>query len=68
MAQKDQQSIEEPTSHEKWDRAKSLMLESLYKPDNHHRSCAHNQHCFYELMEIKDHMIEYLQQRKNPIS
>tara|TARA_Y100001970_G_C13996688_1_gene731103 strand:- start:252 stop:458 length:207 start_codon:yes stop_codon:yes gene_type:complete len=68
MAQKDQQSIEEPTSHEKWDRAKSLMLESLYKPDNHLRSCAHNQHCFYELMEIKDHMIEYLQQRKNPIS
>ena len=68
MAQKDQQSIEEPTSYEKWDRAKSLMLEALYKPDNHLRSCAHNQHCYYELMEIKDQMIEHLQKTNNPRS
>ena len=68
MASKDQQSIDPSTAYESWDRAKTILLESLHKPDNHLRSCAHNQHCFYELMEIKDHMIEYLQQRKNPIS
>ena len=67
MPSKDQRSIdEEPTSYEKWDRAKSLMLESLHKPDNHLRSCAHNQKCYYELMEIKDQVIELVQKMSNP--
>ena len=39
MPSKDQRSIdEEPTSYEKWDRAKTLLLESLHKPDHHLRS------------------------------
>ena len=58
MPSKDQQSIDEPTSYEKWDRARTLMLESLHKPDNALRSCAHNQQCYYELMDIKDQVIE----------
>ena len=67
MPSKDQRSIdEEPTSYEKWDRAKSLMLESLHKPDNHLRSCAHNQKCYYELMEIKDQVIELVKHMSNP--
>ena len=41
---KDQRSLDaSPTSYEKWDRAKSILLESLYKPDNHLRSCSYNQ-------------------------
>ena len=43
---KDQGSIDEPSSYEKWERAKSLFLESLHKPDTDLRGCAHNQHCF----------------------
>ena len=67
MPSKDQQSIEEPTKYEKWDRARSLMLESLHKPDNALRSCAHNQQCYYELMDIKDQVIEIVRRMKNPI-
>ena len=67
MPSKDQRSIDgEPTSYEKWDRAKTLMLESLHKPDNHLRSCAHNQKCYYELMEIKDQVIELVRNMSNP--
>ena len=67
MPSKDQQSIDEPTSYEKWDRARTLMLESLHKPDNALRSCAHNQQCYYELMDIKDQVIELVRRMKNPI-
>ena len=67
MPSKDQQSIDEPSAYEKWDRARTLMLESLHKPDNALRSCAHNQQCYYELMDIKDQVIEIVRRMKNPI-
>ena len=66
MPSKDQQSIEDPSHYEKWDRAKSLMLESLHKPDNQLRSCGHNQKCYYELLEIRDQVIEMVQNMTNP--
>ena len=66
MPSKDQRSIDEPSHYDKWDRAKSLLLESLHKPDHHLRSCAHNQMCYYELMEIKDQVIELVQKMNNP--
>ena len=66
MPSKDQRSIDEPSHYEKWDRAKSLLLESLHKPDHHLRSCAHNQMCYYELMEIKNQVIELVQNMSNP--
>ena len=40
------------TKQEKWDRGKTLMLESLHKPDDRLRGCAHNQECYHELMEV----------------
>ncbi len=66
MPSKDQQSIDEGSSYEKWDRAKTLMLESLHKPDNQLRSCAHNQKCYNELMEIRDQVINMVQTMSNP--
>ena len=45
---KDQNSIEDETKFEKWDRGKTLFLESVHKPDNQLRSCAHNQKCYNE--------------------
>ena len=43
---KDQKSIESKEGNfEKWDRARTLLLESLYKPDDQLRSCAFNQEC-----------------------
>jgi len=34
---------------EKWDRGRTLLLESLYKPDSKLRGCAYNQDCFDEI-------------------
>ena len=51
---------------EKWDRARTLLLESLYKPDNHLRSCSHNQECYDELMSIRDQVIEMVRDIPNP--
>ena len=58
---KDQNSIDtNETDIIKWDRAKSLFLESLMKPDHDLRGCAHNQGCYDELMEIREHVLKYL--------
>ena len=64
---KDQNSVtEKETEFEKWDRAKSLFLESLYKPDSALRGCAHNQYCFNELMEIREAVIDLVKEIPNP--
>ena len=62
---KDQNSIDKKeTSSQKYERALDLFTESVYKPDHDLRSCAHNQNCFDELMEIREHVIEYLKTLK----
>ena len=66
MPSKDQQSIEPSSAYESWDRAKTLLLESLHKPDNALRSCAHNQHCYDDLMLIRDEVIQHVQNMSNP--
>ena len=58
---KDQNAINEnETPDEKWNRGLDLYIESVHKPDNQLRSCAHNQKCFNELMEVREHVLEYL--------
>ena len=61
----DQKTLDE-TKQEKWDRGKTLMLESLHKPDSRLRGCAHNQECYHELMEIRDQVIEMVRDMPNP--
>ena len=56
----------EETKQEKWDRGKTLMLESLHKPDDRLRGCAHNQKCYHELLEIRDQVIEMVSKMPNP--
>ena len=64
---KDQKSLDEKlTSYEKWDRARAIFLESLMRPDNHLRSCAYNQQCYDELMEIRDFVINQTRDMVNP--
>jgi len=64
---KDQNSVvDDESQYEKWDRAKSLFLESLYKPDNELRSCAHNQKCYNEMMELREHVVDIVKNIKNP--
>lgn len=52
--------IGKETPEIKYDRALTLFQESVLKPDHKLRACAHNQDCFNELMEIREHVLEYL--------
>ena len=62
---KDQNSIDaSETASQKYDRALSLFTESVMKPDHDLRGCAHNQGCYDELMEIREHVIKYLKTLK----
>ena len=61
---KDQASIGQESSSIKYDRALSLFTESVMKPDHDLRGCAHNQGCYDELMEIREHVLEYLKTLK----
>ena len=57
---RDQGSVGSESSEIKYDRALSLFEESVLAPDHKLRGCAHNQGCFDELMEIRDHVLNYL--------
>ncbi len=57
---------EEQTPQEKWERGRTLLLESLYKPDSKLRGCAYNQGCKDELMAIRDEVIEMVREMENP--
>ena len=61
---KDQASVGEESSAIKYDRALSLFTESVMKPDHDLRGCAHNQGCYDQLMEIREHVLEYLKTLK----
>ena len=61
----DQNSIRtKETDAEKYQRALDLFTESVMKPDTSLRGCAYNQGCFDELMEIREHVLEYLKTLK----
>ena len=57
---RDQGSVGDESPEIKYDRALSLFEESVLAPDHKLRGCAHNQGCFNELMEIREHVLEYL--------
>ena len=62
---KDQGSVghnESPTV--KYQRALDLFTESVMKPDHDLRGCAYNQGCYEDLMEIREHVLEYLKTLK----
>ena len=48
------------TKTEKMNRAYDLYIESIHKPDNALRACAHNQKCFNELMEVRQQVLDYV--------
>ena len=58
---KDQNAIlEDESPDQKWNRGLDLYIESVHKPDNALRGCAHNQKCYNELMAVRSHVLEYL--------
>ena len=61
----DQNSIDKnETPAQKYERALDLFTESVLKPDHDLRGCAHNQNCYDELMEIREHVLKYLKTLK----
>ena len=61
----DQNSIDaKETDAEKYQRALDLFTESVLKPDHDLRGCAYNQGCYDQLMEIREHVINYLKTLK----
>lgn len=59
---KDQNVISDGESkQQKWNRGLDLFIESVLKPDNELRQCAHNQKCYNELLDVRDNVLEYLQ-------
>ena len=44
--------------------ALTIFIESVYKADHRLRGCAHNQECYNELMEWREEVLEYLNQRR----
>ena len=61
---KDQASVGKESASIKYDRALALFTESVMKPDHDLRGCSHNQGCYNELMEIREHVLEYLKTLK----
>ena len=58
---KDQNTIEDTEDYnQKWNRGLDLYIESVHKQDNALRACAHNQKCYNELMDVREHVLEYL--------
>ena len=58
---KDQNSIlEDESQDQKSNRGLDLYIESVHKPDNALRGCAHNQKCYNELMAVRENVLEYL--------
>ena len=49
---------------DKQNRAMSLFIESVLKPDSKLRGCAHNQECFDELMELREEVLSFLYEKQ----
>ena len=65
---KDQNPIlEDESPDQKWNRGLDLYIESVQKPDHVLRACAHNQKCYNELMEVREHVLEYVLKLRRPV-
>ena len=67
---KDQKSVDGGESKiDKHNRAVDIFIESVQKPASALRSCAHNQKCYNELMEVRQQVLDYVYRlRLNPVS
>jgi len=58
---KDQYTINDGESkQDKWNRGLDLFIESVLKPDPALRQCAHNQKCYHELMDVRNDILQHL--------
>ena len=60
MENQDQTSEDQESKKDKWNRGLDIFIESVIKPDNSLRQCAHNQKCYNELMDVRENVLDYL--------
>ena len=48
------------SKQDKWNRGLDIFIESVIKPDPALRQCAHNQRCYYELMDVRENVLRHL--------
>lgn len=60
MENRDQTSEDQESKKDKWNRGLDIFIESVIKPDNSLRQCAHNQKCYNELMDVRENVLDYL--------
>ena len=69
---KDQKSVDDSESKiDKYNRAVDIFIESVQKPDTALRSCAQNQKCYNELMDVREQVLNYvytLRKKDNSLS
>ena len=67
---KDQKSVDGGESKiDKHNLEVDIFIESVQNPDSALRSCAHNQKCYNELMEVRQQVLDYVYRlRLNPVS
>ena len=64
---KDQNTIDANEDYnQRWNRGLDLYIESVHKPDNALRACAHNQKCYNEMMELREDVVDMVRNIKNP--
>lgn len=62
---KDQNPVEAgETKRDKWNRALDLFIESVLKPDDSLRLCAHNQKCHNEFMDLRNEVLADLRAKR----
>ena len=54
----------EESKYDKRKKALGLFVESVLEPDSRLRCCAHNQECYHELMEWREEVLQFLQNRR----
>jgi hypothetical protein len=57
-----QEQMDEEKKQKRCD-ALGLIIESVLQPDHKLRQAAHEQLCYNELMEVREEVLEYLNQR-----
>jgi hypothetical protein len=51
---------DDESKQDKWNRGLDIFIESVLEPDPVLRTCAHEQRCYHELMDVRQNVLEYL--------
>ena len=59
--------MSQTTSNNKFQDGLTLFTESVLKPDHKLRQCAKAQHCYDELMQVREMVLKYLEELRHEV-